>query len=86
MESNGMRYVKVYTTPMCPWCQMAKDFLRQQGVNFEEINVDSDQGAARDMIDKSGQMSVPVIDIDGYIIIGYDEREITTALDWIKPD
>ena len=63
--------VKVYSTPACPYCKMAKDFLKQNNVEFEDIDVSSNHDAAHEMIEKSGQMGVPVIDIDGKIIIRY---------------
>ena len=72
--------VKVYSTNMCPWCSVAKDFLRKHNIEFEDINVQEDQKAAQEMIKKSGQMGVPVIDIDGTIIIGFNEQAIKKAL------
>ncbi|MEW6456272.1 MAG: Uxx-star family glutaredoxin-like (seleno)protein [Acidobacteriota bacterium] len=72
--------VKIYTTNSCPYCQLAKDFLRERGIKFDEINVEFDQKAASEMIEKSGQMGVPVIDINGTIIIGFDREAILRAL------
>ena len=72
--------VKVYSTPTCPYCYMAKDFLKENGVQFEDINVAQDHAAARDMMEKSGQMGVPVIDINGKIIVGFDREAIKKAL------
>ena len=54
-----MSNVKVYSTPTCPYCHMVKDFLKEKGVEFEDIDVASDQAAAKEMIGKSGQMGVP---------------------------
>jgi len=73
--------VKVYSTPTCPWCSTVKEFLKKNDVEFEDIDVSTDQAAAQEMIEKSGQMGVPVVDIDGQIIIGYDEEKIKKALD-----
>ena len=73
--------VKVYSTTMCPWCNVAKNFLRKHNVEFEDINVQEDQKAAREMIRKSGQMGVPVIDINGTIIVGFNEQAIKRALE-----
>jgi len=73
--------VRVYSTATCPWCQTAKDFLKKNGIRFEDINVGEDQEAAQKMVEKSGQMSVPVIEVDGQIIIGYDEGKLKKALD-----
>ena len=73
--------VKAYTTPTCPFCRMARDFLKGRGVEFEEINVVEDKAGAKEMIEKSGQLGVPVIDIDGTIVVGFDRARIEAALD-----
>lgn len=75
-----MNNVKVYSTPTCPWCKKAKAYLTEKGVEFENIDVSSDEVAQKEMIDKSGQMGVPVLDINGKIIIGFDVKEIDNAL------
>jgi glutaredoxin-like YruB-family protein len=75
-----MAKVKVYSTPTCPWCHKAKEYFEEKGVEFEDIDVSSDQKAADEMIEKSGQMGVPVIEIDGQIIIGFDQAAINKAL------
>lgn len=75
-----MANVTVYSTPTCPWCVKAKEFLKENKVTFEEVNVASDHKAAQDMIEKSGQMGVPVIDIDGTVIIGFDKNAMKKAL------
>lgn len=72
--------VVIYTTSVCPYCHMAKDFFKKSKVAFKEINVEKDQKAAKEMIEKSGQMGVPVIDIDGKIIVGFDKKAIEKAL------
>ena len=72
--------VKIYTTSTCPYCQMAKDFLKQHKVDFEEINVELDREAAMEMVRKSGQYGVPVLDIEGQIVIGFDEPRIRELL------
>ena len=72
--------VKVYTTNVCPYCIVAKDFLKQHNIEYEEINVQENHEAAKEMIEKSGQMGVPVLDIDGKIIIGFNKEEIEKAL------
>ena len=72
--------VKVYSTTWCPWCNMAKKFLKQNNIAFEDINVEEDVNAAREMIQKSGQTGVPVLDINGKIIIGFDREAIKKAL------
>ncbi|MGC8812153.1 MAG: glutaredoxin family protein [Candidatus Aenigmatarchaeota archaeon] len=83
MKSNkkAMKKVKIYTTPTCPYCEMAKTFFRENNVEFEEIDVSSDREAAMEMIEKSGQMGVPVIEIDDKIIVGFDVNAIKKALE-----
>ena len=71
-----MAKVKVYSTTTCPHCHDAKDFLKEQGVPFEDINVQEDEKARKEMIEKSGQMGVPVLDIDGEIMVGFDRDKI----------
>ena len=75
-----MAKVKVYSTNMCPWCVRVKDFLKENSVEFEEINVGTDQEKAKEMVQKSGQTGVPVVDIDGQIVVGFDEARIRQLL------
>ena len=75
-----MTEVKVYSTKTCPWCIKVKEFLNEKKIEFEDIDVSVDQKAANEMIEKSGQMGVPVIDINGKIIVGFDKEEIEKAL------
>jgi glutaredoxin-like YruB-family protein len=72
--------VKIYTTPKCSWCKKTKAFLEENEVSFEEIDVSEDDAASKEMIKKSGQMSVPVLDIDGTIIVGFDQKNLKKAL------
>ena len=72
--------VKVYSTQACPYCHMVKDFLRKNNIEFEDIDVSSDHEATHEMIEKSGQMGVPVTDIDGEIIVGYNVPALKKAL------
>lgn len=72
--------VKVYSTPTCPYCIRAKQFLKENAVSFKDIDVSSDQDAAQEMIKRSGQMGVPVVDIDGELIVGFDKEKIKRAL------
>jgi len=72
--------IKVYSTATCPYCKMAKEFLAEKNVSFEDVDVGQDKEAAKEMVEKSGQMSVPVIDIDGKIIIGFDKKAIDREL------
>lgn len=72
--------VMVYSTPSCPFCVRTKQFLKDNNVDFENIDVSGDQSKAQEMIQKSGQMGVPVVDIDGKIIVGFDQDKIKVAL------
>jgi glutaredoxin 3 len=75
-----MPKVKVYSTETCPWCHKLKDFLNENKVKFEDIDVSENQEAAKEMMEKSGQMGVPQIEIDGKIIVGFDQDAIKQAL------
>ncbi len=72
--------VIVYSTPTCPYCHAAKEFLKENKIAFEDVDVSKNQDRAQEMIEKSGQMGVPVIDINGTIIVGYDKEAIKKAL------
>lgn len=72
--------VKVYSTHSCPYCIMLKEFLNANKIKFEEIDVSKDHKKAKEMIEKSGQMGVPVTEIDGKIIVGFDKEAIKKAL------
>ena len=73
--------IKVYSTTHCPYCVMAKKYLESRNVEFQEINVENDQEKAAEMIEKSGQMGVPVLEINGEIIVGFNRPEIDRALE-----
>lgn len=75
-----MTKVTVYSTPTCPWCHKTKEWLKENNIEFENVDVSADKKAADEMIKKSGQMGVPVTDIDGTIIIGYDVAAMKKAL------
>ncbi|MBU3110105.1 glutaredoxin family protein [Clostridium lacusfryxellense] len=68
--------IKVYSTPSCPWCTITKDYLRSKNFAFEDVDVSKNREAAMEMIKKSGQRGVPVIDINGKIIVGFDQARI----------
>ncbi|HEY8420821.1 MAG TPA: Uxx-star family glutaredoxin-like (seleno)protein [Thermoclostridium sp.] len=68
--------VTVYSTPTCPYCVMAKNYLSEKNIPYEDIDVSADPAKAREMIQKSGQRGVPVIDIDGNIIVGFNRTRI----------
>jgi glutaredoxin-like YruB-family protein len=78
-DTEGKK-VKVYSTPTCPWCHKLKEFLQENNIEFEDINVAEDQEAAKSMVDKTGQMGVPVSEIDGEFIIGFDEPKLKEKL------
>lgn len=75
-----MPRVKIYSTPTCPWCIALKEYLKEKGVEFEDIDVSKDEKSALEMIEKSGQMGVPVIEIDGNIVVGFDKEKIDELL------
>ncbi|MDD2696915.1 MAG: glutaredoxin family protein [Candidatus Pacebacteria bacterium] len=72
--------IKIYSTPSCPYCFTLKEFLKEKNISFEEIDVSKDQAAAEEMIKKSGQMGVPVVEVDGEIIVGFDKEKISKVL------
>jgi len=75
-----MAEVRIYTTPTCPYCKMAKKFLQDNKVAYQELNVAEDKKALDEMLKRSKQLSVPVIDIDGQIIIGFNMPQIKQRL------
>ncbi len=72
--------VTIYSTPTCPWCHKAKDFFKSKGIEFTDYNVADDQAKADEMVQKSGQMGVPVIDINGEILVGFEMARIVELL------
>jgi len=72
--------VKIYSTPTCPFCIMAKKFLKDNNIEFEDIDVSRDKKAAEEIVMKTGQMGVPVVEIDGEIVIGFDRDKIKKLL------
>jgi len=75
-----MPNVKVYSTSTCHYCVMVKEFLKKNNIQFENVDVGINRQASQEMMDKSGQMGVPVLDIDGKIIVGFDKDAISKAL------
>ncbi|MBU0630665.1 MAG: glutathione S-transferase N-terminal domain-containing protein [Candidatus Margulisbacteria bacterium] len=75
-----MATVKVYSTPTCPYCKMVKSFLTEHSIVFADIDVSVNQAAAQEMIAKSKQMGVPVLEIDGQIVVGFDKPKISQLL------
>ncbi|MBU3922759.1 glutathione S-transferase N-terminal domain-containing protein [Patescibacteria group bacterium] len=72
--------VRVFSTPTCPFCVTLVEYLKEKGVEFEYIDVSVNEQAQKEMIDKSGQMGVPVTEIDGEIVIGFDQDKINKLL------
>ena len=70
----------VYSSQTCPWCNVAKDFLKENNIEFESKNVGADLAARNELLQKTGQMAIPVLDIDGTVIIGFDQQAISKAL------
>jgi len=75
-----MKNVKVYSTPSCPFCKRVKQYLSDNGVEFQDIDVTADQEMVKEMVEKSGQMGVPVVDVEGDIVVGFDRDKIASAL------
>ena len=75
-----MAKIRIFSTPACPYCVTLKEFLKENNVAFEDIDVSQDQTALEEMIKKTGQTGVPVVDIDGEIIVGFDREKIVKLL------
>jgi glutaredoxin-like YruB-family protein len=75
-----MKNVSIYTTPTCQYCKMAKDFFAENNIEVTENDVSTDEAKRNEMVEKSGQMGVPVIDIEGEIVVGFDEPKIKELL------
>jgi len=75
-----MTKVRIYSTPICPFCKRAKEFFKKHNVEYEDINVAENEKARDEMVEKSGQMSVPVIEVGDKIIVGFDEQELRKTL------
>lgn len=76
-----MSKVTIYTTPTCAFCHAAKEWLEQKQVDFEEIDVSQNQEAAEEMVQKTGQMGVPVIFVNDQYVIGFDQAKLEEALE-----
>lgn len=79
-QAAARHRVLVLTTPTCPWCQRAKSYLRSRGVAFREVDVARDPKAADDLVRRTGRVGVPVIEIDGRPVIGFDQAQIDRLL------
>jgi len=72
--------IKVYSTPTCPYCKKTREYLKEKNIEFQDIDVSESQENAKEMIEKSGQMGVPVIEINGKIIVGFDKEVLEKEL------
>jgi len=81
MENNNQQFkIRVFSTPVCPYCITLKEFLKEHNIEFEDINVAEDKKALEEMVEKTGQMGVPVIDINGEFVVGFDKEKISQLL------
>ncbi|OGY66341.1 MAG: NrdH-redoxin [Candidatus Harrisonbacteria bacterium RIFCSPLOWO2_01_FULL_44_18] len=76
-----MKSIKIYSTPACVYCKMAKDFFKKNNIQYEEYNVAEDEKAREEMVEKSHQLGVPVIDIGGEIFVGFNRADLEKALE-----
>jgi glutaredoxin 3 len=75
-----MKNITIYSTPTCHYCHLAKEYMKTHNIAYTEHNVAADLAKRQEMVDKSGQLGVPVIDIDGQIMVGFEEGEFAEAL------
>jgi glutaredoxin 3 len=75
-----MKNITVYSTPTCHYCKLAKEYMDTHGIKYTEYNVAADLEKRQEMVNKSGQLGVPVFDIGGDIMVGYDEAEFVAAI------
>ena len=75
-----MAKVRIFSTPTCPYCVALKEFLKENNIEFEDLNAAEDAAAREEMVKKSGQMGVPVSEIDGQIVVGFDKEKISELL------
>lgn len=80
IEKRSSKKIKIYTTKTCPWCIKTKAFLEEHGVEYEEAFVDTDTKSRNEMLRKSGQLGVPVVDVNGTIIVGFEKDALKRAL------
>jgi glutaredoxin-like YruB-family protein len=81
MENRVSKNIIIYSTPLCPFCIMVKRYLAQKGFEYEEVDVSKNPDLIEVIYRKSGQTGVPVVDIDGKVIVGFDKRSLNEELD-----
>ena len=79
-EKQSEPKIRVFSTPVCPYCYTLKEFLKEHNIEFEDIDVSKNEVVLKEMVEKSGQMGVPVVEIDNEIIIGFDRERIVKIL------
>ncbi|MDP3052526.1 MAG: glutaredoxin family protein [bacterium] len=72
--------IKIYTTPACVFCEMAKEFLKEKKIAYKEYDISRDEKAQKEMLEKSHQLAVPVFDIDGKILINFNRVQLEEAI------
>jgi glutaredoxin 3 len=77
---SNMVKVRVFSAPICPYCFTLKEFLKEHNIEFEDIDVSQNREALQEMVQKSGQMGVPVVDINGQIVVGFNREKISNLL------
>lgn len=75
-----MKKVRVFSTQTCPYCVVLKEFLKERSIDFEDIDVAEDKEALKEMVEKSGQMGVPVLEINDEIVVGFNKERIKELL------
>ncbi len=75
-----MTQIKVYSTPTCPWCKKVKEYLKSKNIEFTDVDVSQNHDAVHEMVEKSGQMGVPQIEINGKMIVGFDQAALDEEL------
>lgn len=75
-----MSHVTIYSTPTCPFCHQAKEYFKEKNIQYTDYNVADDQKKAEEMVEKSGQMGVPVILIGDEVVVGFDKERIDELL------
>ena len=79
-NKNFMKQISIYTTPTCMYCKASKDFFKENNIQYQEYNVATDLEKRKEMIEKSGQMGVPVVFIDNEMVVGFDRAKLTELL------